>query len=683
MYKRSNRIILLCLFVLWGFTAQVFSANFSDALTQSAEDTTTAATLFAGKSQVSNVYSQALHIVKQNEISATDTAIRIVVAQYTRNLCKIDANDVLNILYYDDSDASFRIFFQHLLLTDMPSETPNAKALSSSYAAFFACSSRYTHPRTEDYTTVRDTIKSLYYQALKGVFYSSTLAQDNIGEDLFRNGNTWDSSFDLLADINVIGNLFFTTFKQAPEVLFYRLPKISTAWWSAWSGNNSSSWVWSSSSAWWSASDQNIPSWSSSSDWTRWLGVPPSPAPLWSTNTSAQHIWSPSSISPDADVQQFLTTNNPSTFVQPSTSFLVGGACAGTQQLPPSQAAVKEETQDPQVYISGLMSFINNANSDDIAHAMLLSWFATDFATIQKNTPSYQAQVQAISNSYASLAFGTGSIGNWPCESACVSLVGQEYIQCQLNCTKSCIQSCADLPLADKFLCVTDCSCKMISGPQWSWWKNVEDMYSVKFCKEPLPTISIPWRTTVTSIEWIFSSFLNALQWLKSSGQTTKISKTREFLDLWIIPKLSELLDFNIFVNFKPVWWTKGSAAQQRQQVLESAALANAQINQAATPDSDNYNKYIVLSDVAQNSADLEPAQNTTSAAQFQALQNASVSSLPNPIQLYQKQKSALLSEDIISFLWSQVTFWDQFYLVSNSLLQDAARLKNKINSSK
>ena len=51
----------------------------------------------------------------------------------------------------------------------------------------------------------------------------------------------------------------------------------------------------------------------------------------------------------------------------------MGNACADVQKLPASQAAVQEATEDPQTYISGIVNFINNANSDEIAQAVLQS----------------------------------------------------------------------------------------------------------------------------------------------------------------------------------------------------------------------------------------------------------------------------------------------------------------------
>lgn len=47
----------------------------------------------------------------------------------------------------------------------------------------------------------------------------------NYGSDLFRNGTTDDSDFDLLSDINQIGSLLFDGFQESPDILFYRLPE--------------------------------------------------------------------------------------------------------------------------------------------------------------------------------------------------------------------------------------------------------------------------------------------------------------------------------------------------------------------------------------------------------------------------------------------------------------------------
>ena len=96
--------------------------------------------------------------------------------------------------------------------------------LQRAYAHVFSCKAIST-PMEEDYTALQREVSSLYYQFLSSSFLTTNISQDNYGEDLFWNGNSDDSQFDLLVDVQSIGNLFFTTFQTAPQVLFYQLPQ--------------------------------------------------------------------------------------------------------------------------------------------------------------------------------------------------------------------------------------------------------------------------------------------------------------------------------------------------------------------------------------------------------------------------------------------------------------------------
>ena len=58
---------------------------------------------------------------------------------------------------------------------------------------------------------------------------TTTLVQNNFGSDVFWNGSVDDSDFDILSDIHQLGQIFFDTFTQSPEILFYRLPTVSSA----------------------------------------------------------------------------------------------------------------------------------------------------------------------------------------------------------------------------------------------------------------------------------------------------------------------------------------------------------------------------------------------------------------------------------------------------------------------
>ena len=103
----------------------------------------------------------------------------------------------------------------------------------------------------------------------------------------------------------------------------------------------------------------------------------------------------------------------------------------------------------------------------------------------------------------------------------------------------------------------------------------------------------------------------------------------------------------------------QSAAAQARQKILESDTLSNALLSFPKDPTADNYDKYIVIA-----------TQSTDKAA-----------TLPNPIALYQQQKDALLSEDVISFLQSHVEFWNYFASATADMAQEATRLRSKIEN--
>jgi hypothetical protein len=171
---------------------------------------------------------------------------------------------------------------------------------------------------------------------------------------------------------------------------------------------------------------------------------------------------------------------------------------------------------------------------------------------------------------------------------------------------------------------------------------------------------------------------------LKSSGQTIKEKKTKEFLDLGISLKLSELIDFKIFFAFKPIFAQKSDAAQKRKQIIENKSLVKATLKASDTPDAEDYNKYVIVENIAQKNALLQPVADTASTeASFKTLEQLANASLQNPIALYQQQKNALLSEDVIKFLQEHMAFRDQFFEVTTQMLLDATTLKTKIEKSK
>jgi hypothetical protein len=206
-----------------GLASGVFAVDFNDALAQSATTTQSLDATFNGKLSVGNLYNKNLRLVKQNESSSTQQALYAVLKYYTDQSCAVSSADVLYVLY--SSDLSFKSFFDHTILTNISSKTfPSDDTIAASYNRFFTCAG-IKNPSASDYSSLEYNISTLYYQSIQSSFFSATVAQDNYGEDLFRNGDADDSAFDLIIDINEVGKLFFSSFTTAPQTLFYKLPK--------------------------------------------------------------------------------------------------------------------------------------------------------------------------------------------------------------------------------------------------------------------------------------------------------------------------------------------------------------------------------------------------------------------------------------------------------------------------
>lgn len=110
-------------------------------------------------------------------------------------------------------------------------------------------------------------------------------------------------------------------------------------------------------------------------------------------------------ISEDVDVQQFVTTNNPSTFIQSDFLFVLGDQCVETAQPLPSLATEAEETITEEEYISGLVDFIENANINEIINENLFDDFTATYQELQRQNPNPETQSSYIANAYSEMAF--------------------------------------------------------------------------------------------------------------------------------------------------------------------------------------------------------------------------------------------------------------------------------------
>ncbi len=685
MFNSLKSAVCLLLFV-GVFVSDVFAVDIFTSFAQVAQDTFSSQDIFEWKIVVGDLYKKQLRLAQNNEVVSTNRALKDIVAYYARQSCQVSTKDIFAIL--SDGVSSFDVVMQQTVwplskadvfaaLFDEETENPATQSMKVSrslvtlqraYTRLFACK-QISSPTQEDYSLLQRELSLLYYQFLSSSFLTSTLEQENYWEDLFRNGDPDDSQFDLLVDIQFLWDLFFNVFQATPKVLFYSLPQRSSY------QNlqqealdfefNSLDPV--SSTPYFAPRKPNslIVSQDGSDSKT-------TPLSVWASSRNSPLSWS--SLL-DSDVQHFLSTTNVQWFSS-DLDFVLGNQCVSPSSLPLlALADVEDETLSHEEYLSGITMFLDTVSVQKLIDDHLLSGF------LSQSSSSLSPWSLLSGNDYANIWFAWSQTTT--CEAKCFSLPIDKQYACQADCMKSCVRTCDNLPLDERVLCVNDCVCFATSWPTGAGWKQMEHMFSIKFCTEPVQQVYFQRWKKVSTLEAIFREFSSVLRGLKQSGQTVKFYQSKEFLDGNILSQLKDLLDFKIHANFKPIFPQDSSATLLRARQQDSDKLFQATLGASST---DNYNKYIVLSNVSQYHAELEPTssyeQSQANLEKYAQLSSTLQSSSQDTVSLYSRQKYSFLTEDVFSFLSSHQQFWEYTFTSLLDIFADASVLEKKIQDS-
>ncbi|HMS90803.1 MAG TPA: hypothetical protein PKC87_01155 [Candidatus Absconditabacterales bacterium] len=680
-----NRIYLTLSLLLIGTCSSVFAIDLSQAFSQAIEQSAGIDTIFKGKSTVSNLYSKALQLAKDKEVTATMFSFDQLKLYFT-TCTRLETIDFINILYH--SHFSFRNTFDQIF--PVGTKHPSTAQIDSSYAKFFACRN-IEKPTSADIQNLNNEIHLVYTDIYTNTYTMSTLNKSNFGSDLFWNGTLDDSDFDLLYDINQIGKILFDDIAESPEILFYRLPTSP----SSQNDNGSSSSNQGATQLGGGGGSFPGTSGSPSSSTLPFVGGGTSSS-LSMTSASAQSSSQGSQDSfliADTEVQNFIATTNsilPTSSLVGTTPLVFGNQCLISDTPAP---VVEEETplMTPEEYMSGIDTFIEHANIDDVINARLLAEFATTSPLASGASSSDSGYADSVANFYAEQALGDAASGS--CEYACKDLPLDKQVQCELACSKSCIQKCDGMGLQDKLLCISDCTCFLIAGPNGAGWEKMEDMFRIKFCKVPVQTKRVVPGKTVFSIQAIFQEISDVLEGLRDSGQMVKFSKRKEFLDGNIKIKFADNFAFKLQVGFKPVFPQKSTTIKRQEQTQANMDLNIAVLDMnASAPEADNYNKYIVISDPISDNASLEPAnslseineniQKFTTAANAAKAAKLSAASITAVTTSYAQSTKVLFVQNMIDFLRDNQSFLNNLTFALLDINKMSLEFKTKIENS-
>ncbi len=687
MFKSLNRTYLVLALLLIGNLSAVFAVDLSQAFSQSVEKISPIASLFQGKAQVSNLYSKALKLVKDTETTSIKSAFDGLLDRYAT--CKgIKQQDIINILYY--SNQQFRITFLQLIPKRV--SFPTVQDVEESYQKFAVCKWYTDTLSDKQMASLNAELTQHFSDIYLNTYTISSLTYDNFWSDLFWNGTLDDSDFDLLYDINQVGKLLFDEFKESPEILFYRLPEVSSVdtWWGDLDILDDQSSYQVGAGGWSYAQTSGIPSSLQINTDSSDIGAGDDEyfSSVWRQNISSFE---------DKEIEHFIQqTNTPdeANLLSFSSALVFGNQCLDDQLSGwVIYLEEKPELVDAEVYMKAINRFIATPNIDALVNQWLLDDFYEDVLTPPGGNSFDSGYASMVANSYAEQTFGQAAEGT--CEYACNNLPLDKQAQCELDCATSCIQSCTTYTnMQEKALCISDCTCFLISWPHGKGWEKVEDMFRIKFCKVPVQDVSINrGGKKVFSIQAIFQEIHDVLKWLKDSGQMVKFSKTKEFLDGNISINFADNFAFKLQVGFKPVFEQQSDTVKKKtqEQILEDFNQSIINLN-TTNPEADDYNKYVVIADPAITEAYMEYAWSlsdinanieTSTTAYAAATTSIATTLFASLEKQYANDTTLVFVDTMIDFLKNNQQFRNNLMEVFVDMSAMSLELKTRINDSK
>lgn len=223
-------LVIVCMNISISYAANL-SSILSDMYTNTKNEETLSS--MAGKVVVPDMFSRAYQVAQENDMvtffETIDYTSNYINRQYS---CDTEFSDIVNILRYTNTE--FQEKTQQIIVQD-PSQTnvrtPQRNEMVRSCMKISACKAGVLPQNFVDSVAARtqcqDLIQNSYSYVSANAGFLHTFDQDNFGEEYFQNGSLDDSEYDLLIDIQTIGDIMFESNKQTEELIFYRLPKVN------------------------------------------------------------------------------------------------------------------------------------------------------------------------------------------------------------------------------------------------------------------------------------------------------------------------------------------------------------------------------------------------------------------------------------------------------------------------
>ena len=497
-----------------------------------------------------NIYSQSYELAQQSFTATSTQAISAMTAEFNNKYqCNMNVNEIGVILssipeIRNEIQAALSSVTQNISFTEKVSFAGACIRMASCIEWKYdvwtetKLATKTTYLTDDGFNNCKNYATVAYNLQSSVLSSVISLATTTVWNDIYYNGTLDDSPYDLLVDIQRIGDVLFATNEKTDKVLFYTFPKNSIAWFqaipfdanstttnlpdsinlgntptnnTAWNnnntaGNNSNNTTQSTTSSSTSTTTITTNWWNNST-----LGSTNS---NWQTITNNTTTITPQLSSNNATIQNFAC-------ITPTTNTNWSNTTTTTN-------TTSENTQWANETIDQNNNWQNTTTTTTTTSETTNT--TTEPPVFDSNTPYTSPIVTNADDPITSNA-------DWTSPDSYAS---------QEASIKSCVAQCGSLPAVDKAMCAAKCMCGSTS--------TKDGIFGLQVCTIPAKQNDIVSSKSVQSVEEIISAINGVLTALRNSGEMTKHTKTKEFLDTSLSKiKLSQIFAFDINIAFKPI----------------------------------------------------------------------------------------------------------------------------------
>lgn len=614
--------------------------------------------------ELGNIYTQSYTLAQKSFTSTTTQSINAMVSEFNyKYSCNMDVADMGSLL---GSIDEIRNQIQ-AALSVVSSQTSFYEQSSFAWACTKMMSCMQRKPvkagniidsvSTTKWTYLTDEAfkeckryTAVAYNLQSSVLWNViNLASTNLWNDMYYNGTLDDSPYDLLVDIQRIGDVLFAWNEQTAKTLFYTFPNNSIAWMQAIPFDTSTTTTSLPDSIPFSPNTVN------NAQWNNTTNTNPSGSTNTANNWQIQSQNTQNQTTNQASTTNTITSTTNTTYSDPllqsSNNTIQNYACIPTTTTNTTTTnnwnnSSENNTTNTNTSESNTTTTTNTSNNTTNTNTWNTNWALPP--TVNPNTPFYSPIVTDADDPITANA-------NWE---------SPDEFKAQEASINNCLNQCKSLPAVDKALCQAKCMCGSAS--------TKDGIFGLQVCTVPSKQSDVMWTKSVQSVEEIIGAINGVLEALRQSGEMTKHTKPKEFLDTSLSKiSLNKIFAFDINIAFKPILDTK----PRKMSEAEAQARTDQELawNYSSIDIGREKNKYLALAakNISYVSSDTIITQNST---------QSRLEWIPEQLA---KTQHAEVADIIKQFMDQNLRFRAYVNESLSNINRTAETLKNKIQQGK